>query len=381
MGKRGAKRRFNNKIPAHIDQNKLPDRCYWDNNGNGHWYTKFFDENGKQRRKRIAGRDALLSELYSIIESWDGDDHGTFRWIANKYFESSAFKALVKSTRADYQYSFDVVASFDTKINIKLADVPLKNWDTPLIQKFVDLISEHPTKAKHVHGFIRRVFSWSKPRGYVTNNPAIGVQLPKQRRLQRLPSKRAYNALVNYAKQHGTHGQKISGSCPHYIWPVMELEYLCRLRGVEARSLTDANLVDQGLLVFRRKGSKANITEFNDRLSKAINYLQSAREEIWQERKFPIPLKPEQRFLIVNTLGENLKKSAYQSAWNRFIRGAIDREIIKPEERFSLHDLKRKGVTDTEGTEAEKMQASGHRDPRMMDVYDKSIAIVKPTSE
>jgi len=36
-------------------------------------------------------------------------------------------------------------------------------------------------------------------------------------------------------------------------------------------------------------------------------------------------------------------------------------------EKFTIHDLKRKGVTDTSG---DKLAASGHRDPAMLKVYD-----------
>jgi len=38
-------------------------------------------------------------------------------------------------------------------------------------------------------------------------------------------------------------------------------------------------------------------------------------------------------------------------------------------ERFTIHDLKAKGITDTEGDN--KLAASGHRDPRMLAVYDR----------
>jgi hypothetical protein len=55
--------------------------------------------------------------------------------------------------------------------------------------------------------------------------------------------------------------------------------------------------------------------------------------------------------------------------------------VIETEERFALHDLKRRGITDTTGTRADKQEASGHRDPKMMDIYDLSIPIVLPSAE
>jgi len=49
------------------------------------------------------------------------------------------------------------------------------------------------------------------------------------------------------------------------------------------------------------------------------------------------------------------------------------------EDRFSLHDLKRKGGTDTVGTRAEKQDALGVSEA-MMKVYDKSVPRVKPSA-
>lgn len=38
-------------------------------------------------------------------------------------------------------------------------------------------------------------------------------------------------------------------------------------------------------------------------------------------------------------------------------------------------------VTDTVCTRADKQEASGHRDPKMMDVYDHSIPVVSPSAD
>ncbi|KFF47796.1 hypothetical protein GY26_18090, partial [Gammaproteobacteria bacterium MFB021] len=64
------------------------------------------------------------------------------------------------------------------------------------------------------------------------------------------------------------------------------------------------------------------------------------------------------------------------SAWQRFIRLAIAERVIRPEQRFGLHDLKRRGITDTAGTRHDKLEASGHRSAAMMDVYDLSVPLV-----
>ena len=79
--------------------------------------------------------------------------------------------------------------------------------------------------------------------------------------------------------------------------------------------------------------------------------------------------------------GGPLRKSSLDTAWQRFITLAIADGTIESEERFALHDLKRRGITDTAGTRADKQEASGHRDPKIMDIYDHSIPVVSPSMD
>jgi len=57
---------------------------------------------------------------------------------------------------------------------------------------------------------------------------------------------------------------------------------------------------------------------------------------------------------------------------------AIKEKIIEIDQWFGAHEMKRRGITDTEGNKADKMLASGHRDSRGIQPYDKSIATVLP---
>lgn len=95
----------------------------------------------------------------------------------------------------------------------------------------------------------------------------------------------------------------------------------------------------------------------------------------------PVPMKPEDRLIMVNESGLKIKSSAWQKAWRRFMDQAIEAGLITKEQHFGLHDLKRRGVTDTKGTKQDKMQASGHKSQSMLDVYDFSIPTVDAAGE
>ena len=56
---------------------------------------------------------------------------------------------------------------------------------------------------------------------------------------------------------------------------------------------------------------------------------------------------------------------------------AVEAEIMSEQEWFGLHDIKRRGTTDTEGTAEDKLEATGHKSRAMLPIYDKSIARVK----
>jgi len=56
----------------------------------------------------------------------------------------------------------------------------------------------------------------------------------------------------------------------------------------------------------------------------------------------------------------------------------IDLRVNLSIPRFGLHDMKRRSVTDTPGTQADKLDASGLSDFKILRTYDKSKPIVKP---
>lgn len=94
--------------------------------------------------------------------------------------------------------------------------------------------------------------------------------------------------------------------------------------------------------------------------------------------RLPAQLRADLRFLFLAEHGEPLQKTSLDSTWQRFIQLSISAGVISAEERFSLHDLKRKGGTDTVGNQAERQDALEVTDA-MMKVYDKSVPRVRPS--
>lgn len=381
--KKARKRKHNPHIPAHIDQAALPAAVYFDHRKGQVWYTLHYDETGKQRRRNIAPADVSLAELHQIMDETFNVDRGTLRYVCGQFHESDRYKKLSPKTHDDYCYSRDVLLNLPTKLGKPLGDLAVRKFTSALVQRIVDRLADEgtPSKAAHALRYLRRVLQWGRNRGFLEVNPALGIEAPVERKQRRLPNHQVMDTLIDRAIARGLLIRGEKGGCPEYLGYVMELAYLCRLRGIEVVTLTDANELESGILTNRRKGSRDNIVRWTPRLRKAWDNAKAYRAKVWSKRKTAIPIAPSRRNIIVASHGGPLRKSSLDTAWQRFITLALADEIITPEQRFALHDLKRRGITDTAGTRADKQEASGHRDPKMMDVYDHSIPTVSPSAD
>ena len=375
------KRRHNPSIPAHIDQDKIPARLYFDaRKGAGRWYMLTRDAAGKQQRKDVASRDARLSDLHAIAEAAAGVDRHSVRYLCEEFEKSTQFAELLPTTRADYKYCHGVVVSFRSAKLGLLGDMAVSKLSPPTLQAIIDkMATTGPSKAAHALRYLRRLFKWGVQRGHCADNAARGVEQPTERKLRRLPDPVVMAAVVRYAFARGAVKARATGACPSYLWAVMDIAYLCRLRGIEVVTMTDAHALEEGVMTNRRKGSRDNIVRWTPRLRAAWQTLEVRRAAIWTAQSAPIPMRPENRPLVISEDGTALKKSGLNTAWQRFIRDAIKDGVLTTDQRFSLHDLKRRGITDTAGTRADKQEASGHRTAAMLDVYDLSVPVVDPS--
>ncbi|KPY57621.1 tyrosine recombinase XerC [Pseudomonas amygdali] len=381
--KRGRKRQHNPNIPKYIDQTAIPRDVYFDHRGSGRWYTLYFNEAGRRQRTNLCPANVTLSELHRLVEERSGVDRDSLQYLCDEFHSSQQFKELSKGTQDDYCYSRDVLLAYPTKLGKPLGELAVKKFTPAMVQRIIDKIAQAGTPSKAAHGlrYLRRLMQWGRNRGFVTDNPAKGIEAPKERKQRRLPDSTVMVDLIKFAHQQGQLKRGEKGACSPYLWYAMEIGYLCRLRGIETITLTDQNELDEGVLTNRRKGSRDNIVRWTPRLRAAWDAAKAVRTDTWQRLKKPVPFRADQRFLIVSASGGQLSKSGLDTAFQRLIVQAIDKGVLTEAQRFGMHDFKRKGITDTAGTRADKQQASGHKDESMMDVYDLSLPVVNPSAD
>lgn len=358
---RGRPRQRDPSIPAHIDQHSLPRGVYWKAKDRV-WFSLIY-VGDRRTWKRLGGAELTLLDLQVAMDALRGVDRSSLGWLCDQFNGSPQFARLAETTRDDYSAQRKLVKNYKTKRGT-LETLPYGHLTPVFFQTLIDKIgAEHPSKANHLLRYIRRVYSWAHTRVGVKSNPVAGVEQAVERKRQRLPKPTAYLAVVNYARANFV----------PYLWIATELAFLLRLRGIETVTLTDAHVVESGIITNRRKGSEDSLIRWSPRLREAYAAAVAERARIWTKKRIPTPIDPEQRPILVNAHGKPVTRKALSTIWQTCIRAAMDAGIIDRADRFSLHDAKRKGVTDTKGTKAEKKLASGHKSDSMMAVYDKEV--------
>lgn len=379
--KSGRKRGHNPHIPEHIDQAKIPDGVYFDHRGRGNWYTLFSDGDTR-RRKNIATAAASLADLYHLVEQLKHHDPTSLEWLSNRFMESEQFKRLAPKTKRIYDYSHNVLGRCLTKNGTPFIQLNRHRISPAIVQRLVDKMAAEgtPAKANHVAAYMRRIYRWGINRGYATSNPAATVEAARERKRHRLPERQHLAAITNFCIEKSQGRTTEAGAIAPYLWCLIEIAYLCRLRAIEVLTLTEANAKEEGILTNRRKGSRDNIVRWSPRLRAAWDAAITTRNKRWEKKGKAIPLDPEKRPIFIGTTGNAISRAGLDSAWHRMMMSAVAAGVIKDEQRFGLHDLKRRGITDTAGNRHEKQEASGHRSASMLDVYDLSLPVVDPSS-
>lgn len=381
---RGRPRKLDVTVPPHIDPRRLPKGAYWDRSSRT-WYT--IVPVPKPHRHTIGDERATLADLHRAIEDAAGVQRGTVSWLLGLYHDSLDFTGLAESTRGSYEKLRTAVEQRKTKVG-PLGTIRLGAITRPAIQNLIDGIARegHPSKANHLLRYLRLVFRWGlnhghAPASWKLANPADGVKAAKEARRFKMPTPAAYEAVIAFARAGAAVKAHVKGSLSPYLWATMEIAYRCRLRGIEVVTLTDAHHTPKGIATNRRKGSRDNIVLWTPGLREAWDTLADQRAAAIKRHRVPVPMRAEDRILVVSQVGRPLSKSGLDTAWQRLIRKAVTSKVIEPGLRFSFHGLKHRGITDTKGGRKAKQDGAGHRQEQMTDRYDHELPITHAAGE
>lgn len=360
-------RRRNNKrqsnIPDHIDPDKLPAHVYYNPRWHGRWFIRLFNPETKKydRDIRLGNGKLTQTEIWQAWEEITEQKKDTFRWLPELYLESQDYRELGPTTRQDYQRYHIRICGTKMQSGALLGDKPITWWDRTKVQRYLDKRKSQNAAitGNRETSYMRTVFKWGLNRGHVPNavgNPAVGPKRNKEIPRSRYVEDWEYQFVLDLARKESS----------WYTPYVMEIMYLCRCRQIEALSIDRfRHLKKEGLLLERRKGSRTTLTEWSPRLRLAVD---GALND---------PNRPDiSSYVFSSADGRHVRSSTFQTAWQRLMKKALKCGL---KNRFTSEDLKPKGTSDTRGTAADKMQATGHKTTTMITrVYDRLPGKSKP---
>lgn len=177
-------------------------------------------------------------------------------------------------------------------------------------------------------------------------NPCIGVDLNKERPRDKYVTPEEYLIVYQAA---------LSMRNPMFAY-ALEIAYLCRARRGEVFSMTFDNVLENGLLLNRGKGSRSDVILWSNRLRSAVE----GCKNIYPNAPTPIM----GGFLLHNSNGKQYAESALNSAWQRVMVKAKEKFGLRT--HFTFHDIKAAGCTD-----AEFENAGSHKTKKMEAIYDR----------
>ncbi len=282
-------------------------------------------------------------------------DKNTLNWLRAEFEKSTAFTDLAPKTQTQYSQFLTALLSHPIKSAGKektLGSLLVSQITSPLLRRVADKrLKNMKEEGKKGTVYINRqlaalssAFSWGLQ--YIdglgiTANPCVGIK-----RFKEAPKKR-YVTDKEYAKQY-----EIAGTVADYLPVLFEHAYLLASRGIEVRALKISDVTEEGYEVNRRKGSESNTIQWSDRLRAAYE----AALTLHRKRKVSSV------YLITSTKGGKLSERALQSAMQRLKKKMAENGL---DGFWTLHDLKRKGITDSENK-----GIGGHKTEEMRRRYD-----------
>ena len=290
----------------------------------------------------VIGKVSSLSipDVWEFYKQLTGSSTETLDYIIDEYLKGTSYAKLKdEDQRKERKRLLDVL--LETNARGRFGSKRYKSITPGTIRKYLD--HKGTVAANREVAALSAAWSYCYQRDIITIlNPCLGVDRLPEKPRTRLVSEADYMAVYALAP------------VPYKV--AMELAYLCRMRRNEILNTRVKHILEEGLDTRRLKGSRDAITLWSDRLKAAVN--------LGLKGKIRVPEMP-----IVTDHGSDIKPNAFSKAFNKLVK----RAGVEP---FTFHDLKSRGVSSFTG---DKLAAGGWKDPKMLNVYDRSKLKVEAT--
>ncbi len=205
-----------------------------------------------------------------------------------------------------------------------------------------------PVAANREKALLSDVFNYAIRWGVVSDNPCRRVKRNPARPRTRYVEDKEYKAVWDIA--------------PPMIQCAMDLGYLTGLRLGDLLKLTRDNVRKDGLYVITGKTGTKQLFERTPELENVLGRCKALRGKV-----------SSLKLLICTRDGQRYALDGFKSMWQRLMRKAVDKNVIK--ERFTFNDLRAKAASDADNP----TELLGHDDPKTTNrVYRRGPRRVTP---
>lgn len=293
-------------------------------------------------------------------------DKDQIGYIFDKYLDSDEFKSKENSTQKNYEHMAESVRNYPvlspdgsktTFSVVRLGDIRKPFYNTlrkKRLQRLKDDGHKGNATVNRETAFARKAIKWGL--NNIQGLPNIKNPLDKIDMFEEKGNTRyvTHEEVYIQLKQAKSRNER-------YLYFAIYLTYFLASRGVEAISLRDSHLTEEGIDVERRKGSKDNIIAWHPELENVVAEAKRYR------RQFKVTMLDP--YLLVNTNGDPVTQEALSSAMGR-----LKKQMIKNglgEVFWTLHKMKSKA-----GSDSKKRNISGLSN-QMLDLYDPKKHVVE----
>jgi integrase len=256
----------------------------------------------------------------------------------------------VSPTKSKSSYRNDITCSKPLKV--AFGDMCPDDITPVDIYKYLDIRAQTaPVSANRETSLLSHVYTMAIRWGITKDNPCKHVKKLKEAKRDRYISDEEYNAVYNIA----------TGS----VKCAMQLAYITSLRQSDILNLSYANLGHKGIEVEISKTGQKVLIEWTPALSDAVE--QCRKTSTYKSE-----------YLVCTERGQQYTTDGFRSNWQRLIKTALDKGIIK--ESFRFHDLRRKSLTDAERSHGREFarQLADHTDQKTTDIYISGRKTIRP---
>lgn len=340
----------------------LPPRFHTKGKACYHVANPVFDQKTKKNIRRwtpIGTTDNLPEALlkWSILENNSQDIAGnTVYALAEKYnlLIQNPTNPLNLGERTRSGFSLMLRAKPASTLLRAFGHVAMVDLKQHHIASYLD-DHPHPVAANREIALLSRMFRYAIRKAWCTDNPCLGVEKNTEKSRDRYPEDWEYCAIRAFCWNFKN---KLGQSPWRPLSIAMDISYLTSFRLSDVIQLQDADYDDSELRIREGKtGWKARV----DMTPELWSVLDRAKDFRRRSSTFSV---------ITNLEGKPYIDTGFKSAWQRMMRAALKKGIIK--ERFTFHDIRAKHATDKDEQDLNAQLALGHVTPRQTAAYIRS---------